>query len=308
MSKQASPTMIGAFVLGAMALVVVGILALGGGKFFERTRTMVAYFSGNVNGLAVGAPVKFRGVKLGEVTSISMIVDAGGGDGRIEVVMRVLQDVGRVINVPRGSARSDFAEFLVEKRGLRAKLSTESFVTGQLYVDLDFDPSVPGERAGLSKEYLEVPTIPSDMEQLRNTLADALAAIRKLPLADIAEDLRDTVASIRELTASGEIGDAVRNVNTTFVELQKLVANLDTQIAAADLDGMAAAASGALHSADATLATVTAALEPGSPLRYQLAEALQELASAARSIRVLADTIERNPRAVLFGKTGAEDE
>jgi len=72
MSKQANKSLIGAFVVGAMVLVVAGILTFGSGQFMKELRKYVLYFDGSIKGLSVGAPVIFRGVKVGEVTNIKV--------------------------------------------------------------------------------------------------------------------------------------------------------------------------------------------------------------------------------------------
>ena len=98
MSKQASPTLIGAFVVGAIALVVVGLLVFGGGRFFADRVTWVTYFPGSVKGLRVGAPVNFRGVRIGEVTRIQVLYDEKDGSMLIPVVMQVLPEQITVID------------------------------------------------------------------------------------------------------------------------------------------------------------------------------------------------------------------
>ena len=92
MSSKANPTAIGAFVIGALAIAIGGVVALGGGKFFKDTTTYVMFFDSSVSGLRVGAPVEFRGVNVGSVTKILGTI---GEDLEIQIPVYVEIGEGR---------------------------------------------------------------------------------------------------------------------------------------------------------------------------------------------------------------------
>ncbi len=137
MSKQANPTLIGAFVLGALALAILATLLLAGGTWFGERRQHVLYFEGAAQGLQVGAPVVFLGVKVGTVKEIQLGLDQSSLRFLVPVIIEIEPNVvhtrnGQTIDLrDRGVMRG-----LVE-RGLRGRLRMQSLLTGQLYVDLD---------------------------------------------------------------------------------------------------------------------------------------------------------------------------
>src|SRR4030095_15830462 len=166
MGSKINPTTIGAFVVGAIVLVIAGVLLFGGGKFFQEKRPYVMFFDSSVEGLNVGAPVIFRGVQVGQVTDIAALADHKA----FTLVIRVQGESGpgaiKVIGGPLPDPRQA-VEGLIQK-GARASLRMQSFVTGVLYVAFDFHPDTPIRRLGLDPAYPELPTIPSDLDQLKS--------------------------------------------------------------------------------------------------------------------------------------------
>jgi len=226
MSKQASPTLIGAFVVGAIALVVVGLLVFGGGRFFADRLTAVSYFPGSVKGLRVGAPVNFRGVRIGEVTRIQVLYDEKDGSMLIPVVMEVVSgQVTMIDQVGAGRAEKTDIEGLVQ-RGLRAQLQTDSLVTGLLSVDLDFYPDTPVERVRISSpefsNYPEVPAIPSRMEELEQSLG---AVMQEIP--GLLKDVRDLLAEVTS-------GNTASNVDKILGDVAQFTDSLDRATPAID--------------------------------------------------------------------------
>jgi paraquat-inducible protein B len=134
MNKKISPTMIGAFVLGAAALIVIAILVFGSGRVFRQSRDFVLYFDNSVNGLRIGAPVKFKGVEVGSVTNILLQLGKGQQVNKIPVIIEI--DLEKLTS--RG-ASSDITEnretfrMAIVDRGLRGQLEMESLVTGLLF-------------------------------------------------------------------------------------------------------------------------------------------------------------------------------
>ena len=146
MSKQANKTAIGAFVVVAVALGVAAIIVFGSGKFFVKKDVYVAYFPGSVKGLRVGAPVVFRGVKIGEVTQIRLYADRRENIVQIPVILEV--DPGNFKNMgPPEENRREYLEKVI-KSGLRAQLQMQSLVTGQLMINVDFYPDKPATVIG----------------------------------------------------------------------------------------------------------------------------------------------------------------
>src|SRR5262245_23666947 len=171
MRKRANPAVIGGFVVGAVALLVIGVLLLGGGRFLTEQHTYVLYFEDSVEGLSVGAPVTQQGVRIGSVSDIQVQYLRWKGEFRIPVFIDI--EPGRVKEVgvgdsPRRGGEA-FIKFLTE-RGLRAQLHLDSLVTGQLSVQLGFHPGTPVRLVGGEGKVPEIPTIPSAFDQVSATV------------------------------------------------------------------------------------------------------------------------------------------
>ncbi len=202
MSQKTHPRAVGVFVLGAIALVLAAIVLLSSGNWFEPKSMFTVFFPGSVRGLNKGAAVTFRGVKIGEVKDVTAFLT--GQDQppiQIEVVIEIRTNV---VEVPEGVARpfagadpDSLARGLIE-RGVRARMMSQSMLTGQKYIDLDFLPKEPARLAGLRRNYPELPTTPTAMERLEDRADDFFDKLADLPLDQALEDLRKALQSLRE--------------------------------------------------------------------------------------------------------------
>jgi len=314
-SQKASPTLIGAFVLGAIALVVTGLMVFGGGRFFTETMTYVAYFPETISGLSDGAPVDFRGVKVGVVRRIEVQLDAQDLSVKIPVYLELqrkrIREVGG--SIPEG----ELIPVLIE-RGLRAQLKLQSIVTGQLGVQLDILPDRPALFVDTVGEFPEMPTIASSMQVFTETM-------ESLSIEEMVEDARQVLSGLKTLVNSPNVAEiltgvnqlvnspdfmrVINHANEAIDDVQTLVLHVDGRV-----DSLTTSAEGTLAEANATLHAVQETLDSareslaiaaeGSPARYELERMLSELTAAARSVRLLAEYLERNPDALIRGKPG----
>ena len=331
MSQKASATAIGAFVLGAIALLIVALLTFGSGKFLKDTKTFVLYFQGNAKGLNIGAPASFRGVKIGAVTDIQLIYDKSTDEVYVGVVVELDEDAFYEIESQSGvdpAIGRDHIKYIINEVGLRAKLSTLSLVTGQLYIEFNFYPDTPVRLFGFDFPYEEFPTLPSTMEELQGTLQELLKTVRQLPLQKLVEQLTSTVDGISSVVGSEEFRKAPELLNEALVNMRDLSAALNEQVtpltkslrqtsdeagaAMADLrimmrkqDGeevvrLAESIEAAANRAENLLNQsrgVVSSIDTNS-----LESLVQELSRAARSIRVFAEYLDRHPEALIRGK------
>jgi paraquat-inducible protein B len=332
MSKQASKTLIGAFVAGSIILVIAALLILGSGKFFTETLTYVLYFEGSVKGLNIGAPVMFRGVNLGQVTDILLRFNPSDMSVHIPVIIEI--EPSRISGVSENKDPEEYMNQLVDE-GLKAQLELQSILTGLLTVNFDFHPAKPARYAGIKSEYPELPTIPSSLERLTKT-------IEQLPLDDLFNKLVQAVDGIEKIVNSPDIIDTIQSLKQTLEDAQGLLQNIDTQIGpiftslestsvsardaftqvqktlefeegvpaeiAKGINETFAAARDALAQAEQTLVTVKSFASEDSGLNRELNNTLRELSAAARSIRFMADYIERHPESLLRGKGKSKGE
>ena len=218
MSKRANPTLIGAFVVGAVAIVIAVVVALIGSALFREKPHAVAYFEGSVDGLLVGAPVTWLGVRIGEVTEVRVELDAVRHSVDIPVFMEFDPDR---INIVGGSADLIRVTDLI-KRGLRAQLQLQGLVTGQKFVDLSMRPETPERRHRQyqSDTMPEIPTIKSQLDTLEES-------IERLPLKDIGEKIADVLLKFDDLLASGEMKKTLTEVAGSAEELHAVLASVD---------------------------------------------------------------------------------
>lgn len=229
MKKKANPATIGAFVVGAIALAVAGLIVFGGGGPFDDKNRYVIYFEGSVKGLSIGASVGCKGVRVGQVVDILMHLDAKDMTFRIPVIIEIRG--GRVTAVNTDVVGiipfEDQEEVVLDliNRGLRAKLDIQSFVTGQLYVSLDFYPDHPlnlvsTQTGATDIDYIEIPSIPSEREIFSRALAN-------LPLEEILGDMRDSLTGITRIINGEEIDTVLETGAVTVTDIHRLVGKLD---------------------------------------------------------------------------------
>jgi paraquat-inducible protein B len=341
MSKQANPAVVGGFVLGAIALVVLGIIAFSSGALLRERINMVTYFPGSVQGLNVGAQVLFQGVPIGQVTDIGVDYLPQRESFRIPVHYEIWPKNVRVLGaIGRADAR-DVLQRLVDEKGLRARLESVSFITGQYLVALSLNPDLPErpyppDPSGL----IRVPAMPATRDRIEEMLLN-------LHLDGLVNTATDTLAAIEELVRSDSLASAIDNVDVTLAEVHDLLVTIDsslqtltegadrtfaeyTNLAATlgnrfdtladplesasrnlasltrNLDDqvspLSTAAVSALNETSAAMRSLRSLTAEGSTTRYQLDRLLTEAGHAARSLRTLADYLERHPEALLQGK------
>jgi paraquat-inducible protein B len=320
MGKKISPTLVGSFVLGAIALAVAAIIILGSGRLFSQQHLYVLYFSSDVNGLKVGAPVKFRGVEIGSVNAILLSVGTPGQNQEAEKLadqyrIPVLIDLETQKLVRHGASASlDQPARVAEaiKRGLRGQLNVESLVTGLLYVDLDFRPDTPAKfYMGADSPYPEIPTVPTKLEQAATTLSKMMAQLEKINFDELIQSLTNTAIAITTLANSPKIQTAVDSLNLAAksmgqasASVNRLASSLDREIGPMgdELRLTTEQTRATLKQTQDAMAAVQMTLGPSSPLNYQIAQTLEQTSAAARSLRQLSDYLRRNPSSVVRGR------
>jgi paraquat-inducible protein B len=247
------------------------------------------YFEDSVRGLNPGAPVEFRGMRVGTVKDVKLEIDVA--NERILIPVNIEIEPGRITLI--GGTENDvniMGEMV--KRGLRAQLQSGNILTGQLLVDLGFHPKASPAELGGEGPYPVIPSVPSELEALTASVSGVLTEIASLPLSELVQDLRNTIQSLDQLASSPKATETLEALSASAAALQTVMANLDRQL-------------GPLMSqAQGTLASANSLVGPESPVRYDLNALMKELAGAARSIRVFADYLERHPDALLRGKPG----
>jgi paraquat-inducible protein B len=329
MNQKISPTLVGGFVIGAVVLLGIAVIAFGSGQLFRKTREFVLYFDSSVNGLRIGAPVKVRGVEIGAVKDIRFQLAEDTQINKIPVIVEIDLDklTSRGAKAAAAEDVKSFRQVIVE-RGLRGQLMTESLVTGLLYVGLDFFPGSPihlVQRTDGDHKYPEIPTVPTYLEQAQDTAARILAKLEEFDFKGMMDSVSRAVDGFGSLVNSPALKSAIQRVDQTIpkidqaiVEIRKMTSNLDDNITvlSANLQQTSDAAREAMQQAALTMKQTDAAFkeaeavmtnirgmsDPDSVTFYELGRSLREVSAAARSLRILSNSVERNPRALIFGK------
>ncbi len=322
---KASPKLVGAFVLAAIALLVVGIVLFTSGKFFAKTTDLIVFFDGNVSGLNTGAPVKYRGVEIGAVREVRIdiagVAERGsqaGGPG-IPVIFYI--DHTRLAQ--RGASRDrisnpDSLEVLVAL-GLRAELKVESIVTGRRYIELSMVADAPDNRLNdPAVPYPELPTVSTglNLAAIQDDLRKVLGEIGGLELAETVLSIKHTFDSLQMVISTPEIRQAMRKLpgtveqlETTLARFADLAQELDTTVVPfrASIIRTSDQAEATLKAAEESFVAVRNLLDPESPMAVQLTLLLQEVAASARATAQLTEYLQRNPSSLVRGKPEEKD-
>ncbi len=233
-------------------------------------QTYQLIFKDSVRGLAPGAPVEFRGIPVGKVSDISAQVDLKTFEFSVPVTIQLdPQRLGvKIYDLGPGSNLETMRRKLIDAlvaHGVRAQLKTGNLLTGSAFVSLDFFPGAPPATVDWSQKPVQLPTIPGQLEAIEETVENIIKKLDKVPFQEIGDDLHKAIT---------------------------------------ELDKTLVTAQGALVSARATLDNTSNLTGPNSVQVQQLDDTLREVSRAVRSLRVLADYLERHPEALIRGKKG----
>ena len=237
MSAQANPRLIGAFVIGGLLLTAVGVVLFGSGRWFKETVTVVMYFDGSVNGLDVGAPVKLRGVTVGSVTGIQLVLR----EEQRNLFIRVFAELEPTQIYTRTGAldqatfasREEALRKACEQFGLYAQLEMQSLLTGKLFIELSADPTVQARFVrpkDLDEDTVEIPTVPSTSEQVMEVIQKAAEHLGELPMGELLDDLRGSLAAIRRIVSSPEIPQAIHAIRSASARLDPVLDRFEAHV------------------------------------------------------------------------------
>jgi len=336
MSKGASKTMIGGFVVGAVALLLVAVLIFGSGKIFSQKVKLVMFFEESVSGLSLGAPVVFRGVTIGSVVGVEL--------WNYPKEMKILIPVYIEIDPARFKERGEqgWTDMTFKRqieRGLRAQIKMQSLVTGQLMIYADYFPGKPLRLVKAEPRYPEIPTIPSGTEAIMKSLEQipmqeivlkatkAVDGIERLINSPKTQEIAGTLdATLKDFQkAAGKADGALEETRQALKDIRTLVKNIeplatefkgtlgDTRnlIQGADKEIVPLAAglkktldetSGVLAEARQTLKKASALVSDESVLSAEVLNTLDEMNRTMRSIQLLAEYLNQHPDALLRGK------
>lgn len=334
MKTNVNPVAIGMFVLVASVISVAAVMIFGAAKFFAKTETFISYFSESVNGLDVGAPLKYKGVTIGKVEKIMMASSKTIRESKVAVIYSI--DVN-LLRRRTGKTVVDFDTWINQQisDGLRAKLNYQSIVTGMLYIELDFLAGA-GEPYKLQyrgkRDIIEIPSSESGLAELVKAFGKTIEQVAQIDFKSIGDNANNLLANLNNVVANPDTQNAPKKVadlldssNTLVKNVNDVVASDDVKNAPKNLNKLMGDASQFMNSSqsefvalskagqntfaniDNVLKNVDTIVAPQSPLRYELAVLIRTLNESLNSISNLTDYIERNPSSLLTGKKKAKE-
>lgn len=334
--QRASALRIGIFTIVGIGLLAALAINLLGGRLFTHNERAVMHFTGSIQGLQVGAPVVFRGVRIGSVRAIGVVGDPQSGTFMLPVEVDIdrgliRDEQGRTI----GSA-PEFSLSALVARGLSAKLAQQSLLTGQLYVDLDLRPGQSVSPRPHGGGMVEIPTTAA------TTLQAMQAQLAGVDLGQVARDLVAITASLRQLVSGPQLRQTLDELAQTAAALNRLTHAIEQRVGPladaaqgtlADARQLIVQAGGAAQRAAGAASRVEALLAPDSPLLASvqrtadeltrtaaalraaaaddatamqamrtLDQTMKDVSRAARAMRELAEVLERQPDALIRGR------
>jgi paraquat-inducible protein B len=260
MARRANPTLIGAFVLAAIALAVGLVVFLGSWSFRAQTRHFVVVFKTSLHGLSTGALVTIRGVPVGKVTDIIPVVTVARGQPMsVHMLVTIELDRSRfrfrsAQGTPAMSPKLTDRQLakVFDKEGVRAQLATQSLLTGQLYVDLDFFPGSPLNIADIHTPYPQIGTIQAGLAKLGKT-------IETLPLDQLVAKAVAVLGSLDRTINAPAITKTLSSLEEASANTQEITAKLDVSLQPllGQLRAVLQATTAAMRQASATLALDT---------------------------------------------------
>jgi len=326
MSQKTNPTVIGAFVLVGIGLALGAVLILSSGNLFRETYPYVMVFDGDVSGLLPGAPLQYRGVTIGQVKEIKLVVNRTEQNANVPVIVEI--DPSLIHFIGKDDHDQEVKDSIQE--GLRGQLETQSLVTGLKKVMLVDRPDVPVVmRNMLQSDLIEIPTCPTAGESL-------IQDLQSLPLKEIVQETYGTLRNLNAITASLAEEETIASTRQTLESIQKLSASLDetlpilTKEVTSSLESMRSLASdfqpvgksmseelpGIIdglednmagffelqENLNKTMGEIQLLLNRNSTSRYQLADSLTKFTELAVKASQLLDYLERHPESILTGK------
>ena len=313
------------FVMAASIIAVAAVMVFGAAKFFSRTENFISFFSESVNGLDVGAPLKYKGVKIGKVEGIFISSSKNIKESSVSVVYSI--DIDQ-LRRKTGTDFKDYSDWMDEQiaEGLRAKLNYQSIVTGMLYIELDFIAD-KGEKYDLKyggTRFKEIPAAKSGLSELAKGFEKTMADVAKIDFAGIGQNVHSAIVKVNEkldaidakaisdnaVSALKGVDDLVRNrdVAEAIKKLDVLLSDSDALVndARAELKNFSSSGASLAARLDEVLRNVNSVVAPQSPLRYQIAVLVKTMNDSMSDISNFTDYLQRNPNSLLRGKDNSK--
>jgi paraquat-inducible protein B len=270
---------------------------------YTRKLQLVMYFNSSVRGLSPGAPLEFKGIRIGSVLDVKLEFNPDDTSFRIPVLVEIEPD--RIIDrtIVDDNSAASMIQTLVD-RGLRATLSTGNLLTGKLYVDLNMYPGTKAVYHDNSTPYPELPTITGSLEAMTESLQIFVSKLETVNIEEMGNDILGILDGANQLLNTAEADQTVTDLQASMRTLKNILRDVES----ADLQDTIRLANNVLGNVDNALTMIGGVLAPTSPLQYNLIQVTSELEETARALRSMVEMLERQPNALIFGRPRRENE
>lgn len=328
MSRRASPTRIGFFLVGALLIVIIAVAALASNTWFQQRTNFISYFPESVNGLVNGGAVKFQGVPVGTVKAIDIRLDQRDNSFLVPVeydidLRRLTTPSGTYINLGDTTVLRQQI-----RKGLRAQLQMESFVTGVLYVELSYRNDTTPPKLETGAQWPQIPSTPSLMasigggagsllSQVQGTLERVNTLLGDVNLKEINSAVVQAAKAMQQLVSAPELRATLREMPAATAQLNRTLAEAERLASRAggaidpmqkQINGVSTEAVSTLQALRATLQETHGLLSADTGPGYALTDALTSMQKAADALAQLITSLERNPDMLLRGKKPPKDQ
>ncbi len=256
---------------------------------YTTKQTFVAYFESSVRGLSPGAAVEFYGIQIGTVKDVELDLNTNTAQARVRVRLEVQPERIKGSDALTNEDPVDVARRLV-KRGMRVQLRTASYLTGQMTLALDFVQNAPPAELVRDGEDWVLPSQAGGLDNILTAVSDIASKLDRLPLDQIGQNLNGALRSASG--AMGSIQDLATKANAgltpTFQRLPAITAGLQDAVARASR----------------VFGSIDSSYGYNSQFQRELERAMVQVGDTARSIRLLADFLDRHPEALVRGRAG----
>lgn len=263
---------------------------------YKSVQHFIMFLDGSLRGLTQGSAVEFKGIKVGEVLNIDLKLD----HKTLQVESAVLIALYPENIIPTGTLQDSPEEIVNSwiKRGLHGQLQTASFLTGSLYIDLDFNPKYAIQNIKMVDKTRVIPTAPGALDEMTQNAQKLLNTVTSMPLLEISEELHATISGMNTLVHSINASASVKELKLTMTNLRSLTKKLDLSVTP-----ITKKIEASMNTLDKALNNMGGIVSEESTLYYDLRQLIQDLSTASNSFESLTDYLGRNPNALLYGKS-----
>lgn len=319
MSQETNYFKLGIFSIATLVLLVVIIVILGSGNLFTKYLTVETYFDDTVQGLAVGSPVKFRGVTIGKVDDIE-IAGSVYGKGGLEKNGKEQHYIYVKFSITSQGAQATSTEQAAKiiqqtvKQGLRVNLATQDLV-GNVFLELNFtNPSKnPVLPISWTPKYTYIPSTPSTLSRFTDSIDAIFTSLSSIDFKKIADDFDDFTVTANTAVKQAQLGQLSKNINEALVQINKLAKQVNDVIQSPkskDLSDSiykdAKLLESTLQQTSATMSQLNSLIsrtnEFSASQQQTIIDTLSNLKQMSSSLQSLSTKVDNNPSTLIFSQ------